>query len=181
MFQIEKILKDEKIILKNRIHHYVEGCEDLIKKNESLNAETLTFEETAKVLKEQNINQMKRLIDIQNKNDDLESELKTLRHESEKILQAFTKLNDSESKFTKMLTRQKGSNDKRGIGYNNATQNYKSKTTFIKSAYKHRRLLTCSFCCKEGHLKFACPYRRKDNYIIKNSFSFELREQIKQI
>ena len=124
---------------------------------------------------------MKRLIDLQNKNDNLEFELKTLKHESEKNLQALTKLNDSESKFTKMLTRQKGSNDKRGIGYNNATQNYKSKTTFIKSAYKHRRLLTCSFCCKEGHLKFACPYRRKDKYIIKNSFPLESRGQIKQI
>ena len=69
-----------------------------------------------------------------------------------------------------MLILQKGSNDKRGIGYNNATHNYKSKTTFVKSAYKHRRLPTCSFCCKEGHLKFACPYKRKDNYTIKNHF-----------
>ena len=69
MFQIEKILKDEKNILENRIRHYAEGCEDLIKKNESLKAETVKFEETVKVLKEQNINQMKRLIDLQNKND----------------------------------------------------------------------------------------------------------------
>ena len=119
---------------------------------------------------------MKRLIDLQNKHDDLESELKTLIHESEKILQALTKLNDSESKFTKILTRQKGSNDKCGNSYNNVTHNYKSKTTFVKSAYKHKRLPTCSFCCKEAHLKFECPYRRKDNYIIKNSFPFELRE-----
>ena len=49
-----------------------------------------------------------------------------------------------------MLTRQKGSNDKRGIGNNNAT--HKSQSTFVQSAYKHRRLLTCSYCCKEGHL-----------------------------
>ena len=124
---------------------------------------------------------MKKLIDLQNKNDDLESELKSLSHESKKNLQALTKLNASESKFTKMLTRQKGSNDKHAIGYNNGKHNYKSKTTFVKSAYKHRRLPTCSFCCKEGHLKFACPYKRKDNYIIKNSFPFELCEQIKQI
>ena len=75
MFQIEKILKDEKDILENRIRHYAEGCEDLIKKNESLKAETVKFEETVKVLKEQNISQMKRLIDLQNKNDDLEFEL----------------------------------------------------------------------------------------------------------
>ena len=126
-------------------------------------------------MKEQNLSQTKKIIDLKNENNDLESELKTLKHESEKNLQALTKLNDSESKFTKMLTRQKGFNDKRGIGYNNVTHNYKSKTTFIKSAYKHRRTPTCSYCCKEGHIKFACPYRRKDNYIIKNSFRLELR------
>ena len=104
-----------------------------------------------------------------------------MRYEFEKSLQSLTKLNDSEFKFLKMVSWQKGSNDKCCIGYNNATHNYKSKTTFGKSAYKHRRLPTCFFCCKEGHLMFACPYRRKDNYIIKNSFLFELREQIKQI
>ena len=104
MFQIEKILKDEKNILENRIHHYAEGCEDLIKKSESLKAETVKFEETVKVLKEQNINQTKKLIDLKNENNDLEYKLKTLKHECEKNLQALTKLNDSESKFTKMLT-----------------------------------------------------------------------------
>ena len=31
MFQIEKILKDEKDILENRIRHYAEGCEELIR------------------------------------------------------------------------------------------------------------------------------------------------------
>ena len=131
-------------------------------------------------MKEQNISQIKKLIDLQNKNDDLKSDLKTLRHESEKCLQSLTKLNDSEFKFIKMLKRQKGSNDKHGIGYNNATHNYKSQTTFVKSAYKHRRLPIFSFCCKE-HFKFACPYKRKDNYIIKNTIPFELCEQIKQI
>ena len=65
MFQIEKILKDEKNILENRIRHYIVGCEDLKKKNESLKAETLKFEETFKVLKEHNISQMKKLIDLQ--------------------------------------------------------------------------------------------------------------------
>ena len=62
MFQIEKISKDEKNILEDRICHYAKGCEDLIKKNESLKAERLKFEETVKVLKEQNISQMKKLI-----------------------------------------------------------------------------------------------------------------------
>ena len=80
-----------------------------------------------------------------------------------------------------MITRQKGLNDKRGIGFNNVTHNYKIKTTFFKSSYKHRRTHTCSYCCKEGHIKFACQYRRKDNYIIKNSFPLELCGQIKQI
>ena len=61
MFQIEQILKDEKNILEDRIRHYDEGCEDLIKENESLLAEKLKFEENVKVLKEQNISQMKKL------------------------------------------------------------------------------------------------------------------------
>ena len=64
MFQIEQLLKDEKIIWEDRICHYAEGCEDLIKKNESLKAERLKFEETFQVLKEQNIIQMKNLIDL---------------------------------------------------------------------------------------------------------------------
>ena len=59
MFQIEQILKDEKNILEDRIRHYCEGCEYLIKKNESLMAEKLKFEDTVKVLKEQNINEVK--------------------------------------------------------------------------------------------------------------------------
>ena len=135
--------------------------------------EKLKFEETIKVFKEQNISQMIKLIDLQNKNYDLESDLRTLRYESEKSLQSLTKLNDSEFKLVKMLTRQKGSNDKRGIGYINAKHNYKSQTTFDKSTYKHRHMPTCSYCYKEGHLKFGCPYKRKDNYIIKNTFSYE--------
>ena len=56
-----------------------------------------------------------------------------------------------------MLTRQKGLNDKRGIGYNNVTHNNKSKTIFVKSTYKHRSIPTCSFCYKEGHLKLHVP------------------------
>ena len=79
MFQIEKILKDEKDILENRIRHYVEGCEELIKKNESLKAETVKFEKTVKVLKEQNLSQTKQLINLKNENNDLESKVKTLR------------------------------------------------------------------------------------------------------
>ena len=98
-----------------------------------------------------------------------------MRYESEKSLRSLTKLNDSEFKFVKMLTWQKGSNDKRNIGYN-PKHNYKSQTTFVKSAYKHRRMPTCSYCYKEGHLKFACPHKCKDNYINKNTFPYELRE-----
>ena len=78
MFQIEKILKDEKNIIESGIRHYAEGCEALIKKNESLKAETVKFEKTVKVLKEQNLSQTKQLIDLKNKNNDLESKLKTL-------------------------------------------------------------------------------------------------------
>ena len=49
---------------------------------------------------------MKKLIDLQNKNDDLEFELKTLRYESEKRLQSLTKISDSKFEFIKMLIRQ---------------------------------------------------------------------------
>ena len=181
MFQIEKILKDEKNILEDRIRHYAEGCEEIINKNNSLKAEKSNLEKTVKVLKEQNLSQTKQLIDLKNENNDLEARIKTLKLESEKNLQALNKLNESESKLTKMLTQQKSTSDKRGIGYNHVTHNYKSKTTFVKGANKHKRTPTCTFCCKKGHIRFACPYRRKDDYIIKNSFPFELREQIKQI
>ena len=55
MFQIEKILKDEKDYLENKIRHYAEGYEELKKKIESLKAETVKFKKTVKVLKEQNL------------------------------------------------------------------------------------------------------------------------------
>ena len=71
MFQIEQILEDEKNILEDKIRHYAECCEDLIKNNESFVDENLKFEETVKVLKEQNISQMRKLIDLQNINYDL--------------------------------------------------------------------------------------------------------------
>ena len=48
MFQIEQILKDKKNILEDRIHHYAEGCKDLIKKNESLKAEILKLKRLSK-------------------------------------------------------------------------------------------------------------------------------------
>ena len=181
MFQMEKILKDEKDILENRVRHYAEGCEQILTKNESQRVEKIKLEKTVKVLKQQNLNQTKQLIDLKNENNELEARLKALKQESEKNLQTLTKLNESESKFTKMLTRQKPSSDKRGIGYNNVTYNYKRNTTFVKSAYKSKRTPTCTFCCKKGHIRIACPYRRKDKHIIENSFPYELRGQIKQI
>ena len=58
---------------------------------------------------------MKQLIDLQNKNYDLDSELMIMRFESEKSLQSLNKLNDSDFKFVKMLTHKKTSNDRRGI------------------------------------------------------------------
>ena len=72
-------------------------------------------------------------------------------------------------------------NYKHGIGFNNAKYNYMNRTTFVKSSAIYRHVPSCSYCCKEGHLKFACPYRRKDSYIIKNTFSFEIREHVRQI
>lgn len=104
-----------------------------------------------------------------------------MRYEFEKNQQTLSKLNDSKFKFGKMLTHQKGSNDSRSIGYNNAKHNYKSPTTFFKSAIKYRRVPSCFYCCKKGHLKFSCSYRRKDNYIIKNTLPFELCEHVNQI
>ena len=118
-------------------------------------AERIKFEKTVKVLKGQDISQMKQLIELQNKHYDLEAELKTLRYEAEENLQSLSKLNDFEFKFVKMLTRQKTPNDKHGISYRKAKNNYKNHTTFVKSSSKYRRAPTCSYCCKQGHLKFA--------------------------
>ena len=97
---------------------------------------------------------MEKLIEVQNKNYDLEFDLKTFRHESEKSLQSFTKLNDFEFKFVKMLARQKGSNDKCGIGYNNAKLNYKSRTIFVKCS--HTGLLA-SIVAKNNILSLHVP------------------------
>ena len=75
MLQIKQILKDEKKILEDRIRHYVVGCEDLIKIYDLFMTERIKFEKIFKVPKEQNISQMKQLIDLKNKNYNLESEL----------------------------------------------------------------------------------------------------------
>ena len=138
--------------------------------------EKIKIEET-----ELNISQMKQHSELHNINYALESKIKTLKYEFEKNQQTLSKLNDSNIKFVKMLTCQKLSNDKHGIGFNNARFNYKSRTTFIKSSTKYRHEPSYSYCCKEGYPKLFCFYRRKDNYIIKNTFPFELREQVKQI
>ena len=53
-----------------------------------------------------------------------------------------------------MHIQKKRSND---IGYNNAKYNYKSQTTFVESAYKHRHMATCSYCSKEEHLSLQVP------------------------
>ena len=84
-FKIEQILKDEKKILKDKTHHYAEGYEDLIKKNDTFKAERMKFEKTVMVLKERNISQMKQLIELQKKNYDSKVELKTLNMSLRKI------------------------------------------------------------------------------------------------
>ena len=52
---------------------------------------------------------------------------------------------------------------------------------FFKNSTEYRYMPSCSYYCKKGHLKLAWPYIRNDSYIIKNTFSIELREQVSQI
>ena len=107
---------------------------------------------------------MKQLIEVQNKNYDLKFDLKTLRHESEKSMQSLTKFNDAEFKFLKILTRKKDLMINVVLVIITPNITIKSQITFVKSSHKHRHMPTCYYCCKEGHLKLACPYIPKDNY-----------------
>ena len=39
---------------------------------------------------------------------------------------------------------------------------------------------TCSYCCKKGYTKFACPYRRNNPHIIGKKNLVQLKEYIKK-
>ena len=69
--------------------------------------------------------------------------------------------------------------NKHGLGYNKKFSKMNG-TTFVKEK-KNWHTPTCFYCCKKGHTKLTCPYKRKDPHIIKNTFPVNLHEQVKHI
>ena len=67
---------------------------------------------------------------------------------------------------------------KHGIGYN---PNFfkKNNTVFVKA--RNQNSPKFFYCCKFGHVKLTCPFRRIESYIIKNAFPVQLKGQVRQI
>ena len=78
-----------------------------------------------------------------------------------------------------MLGENQSSLNKHGLGYNKKFSKT-NVTTFVK-AKKHWHTPTCFYCCKKGHTKITCPYKRRDPQIIKNTYPVNLRDQVKHI
>jgi len=87
----------------------------------------------------------------------------------------FGKLNKGKSDLNHMLSMQKHTIDKTGLGYNKITT-FSKKTKFVSSkevnpnkvskrkniVYSKRSVKTCHYCMKRGHTSYKCYVRRFD-------------------
>ncbi|XP_021743604.1 uncharacterized protein LOC110709690 [Chenopodium quinoa] len=186
----EESLIQESKILKEKLSKQVSISDNLAKELADLKAAQSTFENKVKTsesafdtevksLKTENTALKRKLTSLSYYNNKLEKEKKTLTGkciEQHNVLVRFTQ---SKATLDKMLGVHQSSLNKSGLGYN---KNFpkKNPTTFVK-AKDNWRTPKCFYCCKKGHTKLTCPFRRNDHYIVKNSFPFYFRDQIKQI
>ena len=81
---------------------------------------------------------------------------------------------NSEKTFNLIL--ESHSSKRHGIGFN-PTFAKKSSTKFVKA----KSAPTCFHCNHVGHVKWTCPFRRTEPHILRNSFPYQLKGQIRQI
>ena len=163
----EKLLKQEK------------SLSELSLEMKDLKASQSALDIKVKALESENSDLKHDLSSLKHCNDELENEKIKLTEKCRDQQTSLIQFTNSRANLDKMLGEQQTFLNKSGIGYN---KNFpkKSTTTFVK-ARGNWRTPTCFFCCKKGHVKETCPYRRKDPYILRNTFPFLLKEQVKQV
>ena len=112
-------------------------------------------------------------------NNELEKDNRKLIIKCKDQFDSLVKFTKSETTLNKMLGENQSSLNKHGLGYNRNFPKI-SVTTFVK-AKKHWHTPTCFYCCKKGHTKITCPYKRRDPQTIKNTYPVNLRDQVKHI
>ena len=110
---------------------------------------------------------------------DLEKEKVDLTLTCQDQKAALVKFTRSKANLERMMGEQKSSLNKNGIGYHRSNPR-KPTTTFVK-VKGSIHMPTCFYCCKKGHVKSTCPYKRNDPYIIRNTYPLCLTKQVKQI
>jgi cell division protein FtsL len=116
--------------------------------------------------------------DLCDKCDELEEANSHLSKELQDSKNTLSKFAGSENSLKLMLGSSQRSVHKSGIGYN---PNFpkKNQTTFVKSIKRHSP--TCFYCGKIGHVKFTCPFRRIEPHILRNTYPYALKGQVRQI
>ena len=162
-------IKSEEIEQLKTSHSTFEKDSSNLKNNFEIKVKTLNTK--IKTLESENKFQKQKLISL-NYNY---SKLNEKCREKQSALVKFTK---SEQTLNTMLGTYRSSQNKSGIGFNNNfSKSY--KTTFVKA--KKNGVPTCFYCCKKGHTKIACPYRRNDPHIIRNTFPTHFVGKVKQV
>ena len=145
----------------------------------ALESKFKALETKVKTLESENQSLKQKLSNQRFQNDELLKEKRLLTEKCREQKNSLVRFTNSEATLNKMLGVNQSSLNKTGLGFN---QNFpkKTRTTFVKER-KTWFKPTCFYCCKKGHTKLTCPYRRNDPYIIKNTFPTFLKQKIKQV
>ena len=185
MFLNEECYRNEIDSLKEKVH-------ELAKENHNLLSQIQTLE-VAKADDDSNFKaldskfkalklQVKEVVSYNSELSDRYDGLETTNSDLTKKLQdsktILAKFAGSEQSLNLMLGSCFKSTHRNGIGYNPKFPR-KSQTTFVKSGSRHSP--KCFYCGKFGHVKFTCPFRRKDPQIVRNSFPYALKGQVRQV
>ena len=118
------------------------------------------------------------LVSLNRRKNDIEKQNILLIEKNKELKDNLIRYTTSTQKLDIMLGEHQSSLNKNGIGYNPCFPK-KANTTFVKC--RGRRLPTCYHCGKMGDVKVTCPYRRRDPHIMRNTFPYHLKGQIKQV
>ena len=138
------------------------------------------------MLKSENQNLKQKLVSANFKIDSLENEKKDLVVKIKDQITSLVKFTNSEATLDKLMGQQRSLN-KKGLGYSppsigkHDNHSSKFKTVFVKASIKNWGSPKCHYCCRVGHKVMSCPYKRRDPYILRNTFPTMLREQVRQV